>query len=75
MSSLCLFAVPHERQFESLSLILPGSLIRRTGRVSIVVIALSVVMVIGGLAVAGFGVVIVMDAVREGKLGPSALCH
>jgi hypothetical protein len=43
-------------------------------RVSLVVLALATVMLIGGLAVGGFGVVIVIDAVESGELGPTPLC-
>ena len=48
--------------------------IRRTGRVSLVVLALAAVMLIGGLAVGGFGITIIMDAVKTGNLGTLPLC-
>lgn len=50
------------------------SAIRRTGRVSLVVLALAAVMLIGGLAVGGFGITIIMDAVKTGNLGTLPLC-
>ena len=49
-------------------------LIHRTGRVSLLVLAMAAVMVIGGIAVAGFGIIIILSAIREGKSGISPIC-
>ena len=48
--------------------------IKRSGRVSLVVLSLAAVMVIGCVAVGAFGTMIVLDTIRRGEYGPSHLC-
>ena len=48
--------------------------IRRTGRVSLVVLALATVMIIGIGAVGGFGVTIILAALKAGDMGLTPLC-
>ena len=48
--------------------------IRRTGRVSLVVLALATVMIIGIGAVGGFGVTIILAAIKAGDMGLTPLC-
>ena len=48
--------------------------IRRTGRISLVVLALAAIMIIGAGAVGGFGITIIIEAIRDGKTGLTRLC-
>jgi hypothetical protein len=49
-------------------------IVRRTGRVSLLVLSMAVVMLVGGGAVGGFGVVTIIQAVKNNHLGPTQLC-
>jgi uncharacterized membrane protein YfcA len=51
-----------------------GGIVRRTGRVSLLVLSMAVVMLVGGGAVGGFGVVTIIQAVKNNHLGPTQLC-